>query len=197
MVLSSLADNGANTRSGCASDEGSFESSAEYSAEDRAARAADGRSFARTNTAAVLIEPLVVAVVSVTGIVVLSAVTALPDSSVEVLAVRVIVLLRQCGERREQERGGEEKCSPGHRIYCGQTSGHCRGLSGIGARRLLTRQTRRWRRSSVNDLGRGTRSPSRRIPRRWNVIATCISFRVSRSVPATATQPGASGEYAP
>jgi hypothetical protein len=109
VVLGSLADNGANTRSGCASNQASFESSAKYSAEDRTARASDGRAFAGADAAMAL----VVAVVSMARLVILSAVAALPDASVEI-AVAVMALLRQTRQRDEYNSGGEESFSPWH-----------------------------------------------------------------------------------
>ena len=124
MALSGLADYRPDTRAGCAADKSSFETPAEDCAEDCAARASNGRSFAGPNTTAVLVVLLVVTIMSVSWIVVLSSVAAFPDTSVEVLAavlismitISVITLLGQSGKRCEQERGGEENCSLQHPV---------------------------------------------------------------------------------
>jgi hypothetical protein len=105
-ALGGLADNGANTCSGCASKQASFEASAKYSAEDRTARASDSRAFAGADAGVAMVETLVVAVVSVARIVILSAAAALPDTLVEVpvaimTTASVIALLRQTGQRSE------------------------------------------------------------------------------------------------
>jgi hypothetical protein len=148
--LGGLPDSRADACSGCASDEGSFQTSAEYSAQDRAARGSNGRALAGADAAALLVEALVVAVVSVARIIILSAVAAFPDAFVEVLAaaimlttIPVMALLRHSRERCQQKSGGEENVSPQHLILSTlphprittkykQTHSHCRLQSKIG-----------------------------------------------------------------
>jgi hypothetical protein len=65
IVLGGLSDDSADACSSSAPDETSFQTAAEYSAEDCPARSSYGCPFARAYTAAILIETLVIAVMRV------------------------------------------------------------------------------------------------------------------------------------
>jgi hypothetical protein len=139
-MLSGLADNCANTRSGRASNQASLEAFADHRANHCTPGASNQRAFSGADAAAPL-RPLVIAVVRVTRIVVLPPVAALPDAVIKVLiaamllicviavgaitasvlicaaasaavlpAARVVALLRQNRHTRKHESGAKGSC---------------------------------------------------------------------------------------
>ena len=91
VMVRGLAHDGADTGSGCASDEASFKPSAQYRPENGPASASDSRAFAGANTTAPLIVTLVIPIVGVSRIGVLSPVAALSDAVIEVLVAVLAV----------------------------------------------------------------------------------------------------------
>lgn len=99
-VLVSLADDCADSGSGCAADDGSFEAAAEDCAEKSAATRADESAFSGTDSALIAIS------VVVTVVVVIAATTAVANSVIE---VGILISILGAGSHRQEICGQHER----------------------------------------------------------------------------------------
>jgi hypothetical protein len=113
LVLRGLSNGRANTCARCSTDEGALKPATEHRAKHRAARTANQRAFARTDTAllGLLVVPVIVVVGTVVVIVVIATLRAVTHTVV--VGTIVMVLLRKGGNRccrdENEERSDKDR----------------------------------------------------------------------------------------